>query len=208
MCIEVQFFTTSRQMKIFSPYASVHATIGWVTLVGTLLVVFVLLLLIAKSGKREDGTSVTKKVYKIRKRYFIGLTSIIIILLFIGLSSLPYPKKQDITEADEAVTVVAYQWMWKMAHGETNLPTEKFEGKTELDLPVNKLIKFVVSSNDVNHNFAVYNSEGTLLIQTQAMPGYHNVLYHTFKETGDYKVLCLEYCGLAHAYMVATIHVR
>jgi len=40
------------------------------------------------------------------------------------------------------------------------------------------------------------------------MPGYVNRLGYTFTETGEYEVLCLEYCGLAHHAMVAKIIVR
>jgi cytochrome c oxidase subunit 2 len=43
--------------------------------------------------------------------------------------------------------------------------------------------------------------------QTQSMPGYTNVLRHTFDEPGTYKILCLEYCGLGHHEMSAEINV-
>jgi len=43
--------------------------------------------------------------------------------------------------------------------------------------------------------------------QTQAMPGYTNVLRHTFKDPGNYKILCLEYCGLVHHGMMSELTV-
>jgi cytochrome c oxidase subunit 2 len=39
------------------------------------------------------------------------------------------------------------------------------------------------------------------------MPGYINVLRYTFNEPGVYRVLCLEYCGVAHHEMTADIKV-
>jgi cytochrome c oxidase subunit 2 len=41
-----------------------------------------------------------------------------------------------------------------------------------------------------------------LVGQTQAMPGYTNSIKITFKESGIYKLLCMEYCGLAHHAMI------
>ena len=34
------------------------------------------------------------------------------------------------------------------------------------------------------------------------MPGVTNRLVHTFTQPGKYRILCLEYCGLAHHGMI------
>jgi len=170
------------------------------------LVVAVVIYLMATSSKEEDKVSVKHKVYKLRGRYFFAIVLCAIILLFITLRLLPYPEFQN--KADEVVTVVGMQWAWQMAPGVFNKNISKFSGNNEIDVPVNKNIKFVVTSMDVNHNFAIYNSQGHLITQTQAMPQYHNELQYTFSELGDYHILCLEYCGLAHAFMIGTIHVK
>lgn len=46
-----------------------------------------------------------------------------------------------------------------------------------------------------------------IVAQTQAMPGYTNVLRYTFTEPGVYRVLCLEYCGVEHHDMKTEINV-
>jgi cytochrome c oxidase subunit 2 len=46
-----------------------------------------------------------------------------------------------------------------------------------------------------------------IVAQTQAMPGYTNILRYTFSQPGTYQVLCLEFCGLAHHDMKAEIAV-
>lgn len=63
-------------------------------------------------------------------------------------------------------------------------------------------------SDDVTHNFGIYNSKGILLTQVEAMPQYKNELQYTFNQKGKYTILCLEYCGLVHGFMTATIHVN
>jgi len=39
---------------------------------------------------------------------------------------------------------------------------------------------------------------GTLLVQTQGMPGYVNKVRYVFRRPGTYRVICLEFCGVAH----------
>ena len=60
----------------------------------------------------------------------------------------------------------------------------------------------------MNHGFAIYKDKNHMVAQAQAMPGYVNKLQVRFTEPGDYEVLCLEYCGLAHHGMRAVIKVR
>jgi cytochrome c oxidase subunit II len=73
---------------------------------------------------------------------------------------------------------------------------------------VGKAVEFHVTGSDVNHGFGIYDPQLRLVAQTQAMPGYTNVLRHTFTKPGSYKILCLEYCGLAHHTMMAEFNVR
>jgi len=42
---------------------------------------------------------------------------------------------------------------------------------------------------------------------SEPMPGYINKLRYTFTTPGTYRVLCLEYCGVAHHEMAADITV-
>lgn len=170
------------------------------------LVVAVVIFLMATSSVNEDKDSAKHKTYKMRGRYFFGLIVVLVIFLFISLRFLPYQRFQN--NPDEEVTVVGMQWSWKMAPGISDKAPIDFAGTDEISLPVNKRIEFVVTSADVNHDFGIYNSKGVLLAQTQAMPGYHNKLQYEFTQKGDYSILCLEYCGLAHSFMMGTIHVN
>ena len=77
-----------------------------------------------------------------------------------------------------------------------------------LVLPAGQAVEFQVTAEDVNHGFGIYNEAGQIVAQTQPMPGYVNNLVHTFKAAGNYQILCMEYCGLAHHTMVTTITVE
>ena len=95
-----------------------------------------------------------------------------------------------------------------MAPGTFNESRDGFSGQNSITVPANKQIEFIVTSADVNHNFAIYNDKGVLLTQVQAMPGYNNKLQYMFTEKGEYSLLCLEYCGVAHGFMMGKIQVN
>ncbi|MBX2930778.1 MAG: hypothetical protein KF781_02390 [Chitinophagaceae bacterium] len=193
-------------MSNFTILLSLQKIAGLLSLAGALIVVAVVVFLLISATKEEDKTTAKEKVYKLRGRYLWGIIVMAIVLLFISFKSLPYSHSKE--KAAEEVTVVGYQWLWKMDKGVYNAKLEDFGGKNEIELPVNKSIKFIVTSTDVNHNFAIYNSAGVLVTQTQAMPQHKNILQYTFKEKGEYQILCLEYCGTAHDFMVGIIHIN
>ncbi len=94
--------------------------------------------------------------------------------------------------AVQPTQVVAEQWLWTI---------------TPSTFKVGQTAEFYVTSKDVNHGFALYDPDFRIVAETQAMPGYTNVLRYTFTEPGTYQVLCLEYCGVAHHVMKAEIKV-
>ena len=193
-------------MRLIIAFLTLQDFIGIISFTVTLVIISVVIFLIVTSAKGEDIELVKTRIVKNRKYYFLGLVMVLAIISIATLRWLPYPGFQS--EPDEIVTVVGIQWDWEMAPGISNKNSHEFEGKSQISLPVNKRIKFIVTSDDVTHSFCIYNSAGVLLAQTQAMPQYKNELEYLFKKRGDYTILCLEYCGLAHPFMTGTIHVQ
>jgi cytochrome c oxidase subunit II len=126
-----------------------------------------------------------------RSGLFWGLVVVGIVIAVTTLRPWPY----DVSGANDAITVTATgsQWSWEI------VPQE---------VPVGRPIIFKVTSNDVNHGFGVYDPEGIMVFQTQAMPGYVNQVRHTFTNAGKYRILCMEYCGLVHHDMIGDIEVK
>ncbi|MCZ2460872.1 MAG: hypothetical protein LC128_14725 [Chitinophagales bacterium] len=189
---------------------TIQSTSAIISFLGGALVVLVIAYLMGTSHIEEDSTSAKHKVYRLRGKYFFVLVFCAVVCLFLTLRLLPYTKFQG--EPKQTVSVVAIQWDWKMKSGTFDKSPEEFvkdtAAKKEITLPANQKVRFIVTSNDVNHDFAIYNTKGVLVAQTQAMPTYKNELEYEFPEAGDYHILCLEYCGLMHSIMVGTIHVN
>lgn len=162
--------------------------IVWITSFAIMLLIAAVFGWVAiKSKERHEYEPIVKKWYKTRKFYGISLVLIIVIVSIYTLRDLPYNEPIDAATKDATVVdVEAIQFGW-------NIDQREFK--------VGEAIEFHVTSADVNHGFGIYDEDMNLLTQTQAMPDYTNVVYHTFEEPGTYKILCLEYCGEAHHLM-------
>jgi cytochrome c oxidase subunit 2 len=155
---------------------------------------------VAQSTRREHELN-TKSAYLLRQRFFLILSSALLIALLPTWPNMPYPKAD--ARPDRIVYVVGKQF----AFGISNQPIrtdEQWEAatySTPVQVPAGALVEFRVTSFDVNHGFGVYSPEGQLLGQTQAMPGYVNVLLLRLTLPGTYRVYCLELCGMGHDRM-------
>lgn len=173
-------------------------TAGWITLLLGLTVALVGALMIksAKPG-RSEGSAV---IYRIRGFYAFGLIGVLSVVLTVTLPLAPYPRADD-PPPEVRIEVVGKMWSWELKG-----PDGAAAGS--IVLPAGKPVEFAVNTVDVTHGFGIYDDAGTLLIQTQAMPGYENLLRCSFDQPGRYHVLCMEYCGLAHHLMSSSFEVR
>jgi cytochrome c oxidase subunit 2 len=74
---------------------------------------------------------------------------------------------------------------------------------SNLKVPVGKKIVFKITSKDVTHSFTIVHTNVNMMV----VPGRINTKEYTFKKTGNYLILCNEYCGTGHQYMQTTIEV-
>lgn len=176
--------------------ASTYAAM--VFLLGVIAIVLTALFIFFQSPQREETEAVAKRVYKIRTLYFFILLAVLVSFYAFTLPKAPYFRPHD----DVVVKVVGEMWLWRFEP----VKGARLEGNT-LVLPAGKIVEFEVTADDVNHGFGIYDSKGRLLTQAQAMPGYVNHMSYVFKEPGNYKVFCMEFCGIGHHNMFADIKV-
>lgn len=172
-----------------------YQDLAWqVSLLGILLVAAAFLFVVLRSGNPAEYGPIQKRFYRFRTIWFFLLVGVGSWLLVETLDDLPYAATHgEASEpAAEQVQVTGHQWYWEMSRTE---------------FPVNQTIEFQVTASDVNHSFAIFNEDEEVVTQTQAMPGYTNKLRHSFDEPGTYRVMCLEYCGVAHHDMTQKIQI-
>ncbi len=165
---------------------------AWViSVVFILFVIFVFLYVVAHSGQRSEYEPIQKKGYRIRNVWFLVVIAAMGLATFYTLRDLPFERPAHAADPT-VVQVEARQFGFVLSRNEFR---------------VGEPIAFQVTSVDVNHGVGIYDENMELLAQTQAMPKYTNTMYYTFEKPGTYQVLCLEYCGIGHHVMTATITV-
>lgn len=143
--------------------------------------------------KVEDYGPMVAAAYRLRPWLFLLALVVLVGTNYKTLGELPYVSVAAASPGPaQRVEVTGEQWAWTIE------PSRVTTGEP---------VEFHVTSKDVNHGFAIYDPSMRIVAQTQAMPGYDNVLRYTFDEPGTYRVLCLEYCGLIHHDMKSEITV-
>ena len=73
----------------------------------------------------------------------------------------------------------------------------------EVYVPVNKVIKVMITANDVLHAWAL----PSFGVKRDAVPGRINETWFKADRTGTYYGQCSELCGIKHAFMPITVNV-
>lgn len=78
-----------------------------------------------------------------------------------------------------------------------------------LVLEAGRKYRIHLSSKDVLHGFSLHKQgDPAQKSNFQAVPGYEYVLTMTFSEPGTYDIVCQEYCGAGHQFMMGKIIVE
>lgn len=166
--------------------------------IGLVVIVVYAWMAVSTRGAAGDEASY-QAVGRIRRPLFVLMLVVLGILFAFTIPRTPYPKGQI---PDEVVHAVGKQFQFALSSQPIRSDEEFLQASVKpLKIAQGRLVEFRVTSLDVNHAFAVYDPEGKLLGQTQAMPGYVNRLLLRLDKPGNYTVLCLEYCGLSHHIM-------
>ncbi len=142
-----------------------------------------------------------------------------LILIVIAIPSFKLLYKQDIIpKADVTVKAIGYQWYWGYEYPDQNIYFESLmvEDKdlkpgqprllatdTEVVVPVNKIVKVLITSNDVLHAWAI----PAFGVKRDAVPGRINETWFKADKEGIYYGQCSELCGIKHAFMPITVKV-
>jgi len=147
----------------------------------------------------------------------------VLILVAIAIPSIRLLRHQYTPPADVTVKVIGHQWYWTYElpdHGvsfdsymlkEANDPTRQANQRARTDadgppllavdnrlvIPVGKVVKFIVTADDVIHSFSV----PAFWIKQDANPGQLHETWAKVDRPGVYFGQCSELCGARHGYM-------
>lgn len=154
-----------------------------------MIITFILMaLMVIVFWRVARGVNADKPLEKVEKKRSALIWTMLVVGIITTIGSLrEWPHA--IPTGDEVIQVNATggQWYWEI---------------DTVEIPLNRTVVFNLTTVDVNHGFGVVNKEGTLLFQTQAMPGYTNKVKYVFDTPGTYRVICMELCGTGHHDMI------
>ena len=142
-----------------------------------------------------------------------------LILIVMAVPSFKILYKQDtIPKADLTIKAVGYQWYWGYEYPDENIIFDSYmiEEKdlradqprllavdNEVVVPVNKVVKVLITANDVLHAWAL----PAFGVKRDAVPGRINETWFKAEKVGTYYGQCSELCGIKHAFMPITVRV-
>ena len=132
-----------------------------------------------------------------------------IILVILTVLSLPaWSKiKMQVPPTDFDVQVTAKQFNWQVAYAGPDGKFGTADDKVFLDemhVPVNKVIRVHLKSQDVIHSFFVPQFR----MKQDAVPGREIVQWFEVTKPGKYELPCAELCGFGHSGMKGWIYVH
>ncbi len=139
-------------------------------------------------------------------------------------------EMEDNSQSDITIQVTGSQWKWHYKYFDQDIefysvlstPKSQFdnrEGDTgekwanpnyllEVDkplvIPVNRKVRFLITSDDVIHAWWV----PAFAVKQDANPGFINEAWTKVNEPGIYRGQCAELCGKDHGYMPIVVDVR
>jgi cytochrome c oxidase subunit II len=165
--------------------------LAFVLLAGSLAAVFVG---VALDSRTEPWDGLYARAGLIRRWWFLALLVFALVVFVVSMTWLPYQAVRNIELPGPAtaVTVTAEQFDFALSSS---------------CVPAGHPVEFSVRSKDVTHGFAIYDADGRIVGQVQAMPGFTNVLRVSFPKPGTYTLHCDELCGPGHPFMKGALTV-
>jgi cytochrome c oxidase subunit II len=116
---------------------------------------------------------------------------LIIVLAMFYYSYKVYRPMRNAPDDAMIVRVTGQMWDWSFEY-------ENGKVSYEMYLPINKPVKLLLYSPDVIHSFYI----PAFRIKEDMVPGKENEMWFIPTVEGSYDVLCAEYCGLRHSFML------
>lgn len=120
----------------------------------------------------------------------------VLVLLMFWYGYIGYAPMKQVPDDAIEITVTARMWSWTFEY-------DNGRKSDKLIVPHNKPVKLDLVSVDVLHNLYI----PAFRIKEDVVPGGDNFMWFIAQKKGSYDILCAEYCGLRHSYMITKLDV-
>lgn len=119
---------------------------------------------------------------------------LVLVMFYYGWAG--FAPMREVPENAIPVKAIARMWSWTFEY-------ENGKKSDKLVVPKDRPVKLDLISMDVIHNLYV----PAFRVKEDVVPGRNNYMWFSATQYGSFDLLCAEYCGLRHAYMLTTVEV-
>ncbi len=146
-----------------------------------------------RRGKRERGEDIHGSL-PLEIIWTVIPTILVMMMFWYGWDG--FKAMREVPEEAMPIEVTGQMWAWSFQYP---------NGKTssELYVPLGKPMRMNLHSPDVLHSFFI----PAFRLKEDVVPGKNNYMWFEATALGTYDILCAEYCGQRHSYMLSKVHV-
>ena len=192
-------------LRTFGVVGDRMATLGWILLIVSSLVVLVVSVLVLVGVLRRGTRSfapVERGAGGLRWIVIGGIVVPVVILVaaFVLTVTTQAAIASPATPPGLTVRVIGHQWWWEVQYLDPS-PDRIATTANEIHIPVGRPVRFEVVAGDVIHSFWIPELAG----KTDLIPGQRNVMWLEADHPGVYRGQCAEYCGMQHSKMAMSV---
>lgn len=140
---------------------------------------------------------VAKNVKESKRLEFIWtIIPTILVLVMFYYGWVGYAPMRQIPKDAIAIKATGRMWSWSFEY-------ENGKVSPTLVVPIDKAVKLDLFSPDVLHSLYI----PAFRVKEDVVPGVNNKMWFRAGVLGEYDILCAEYCGDRHSYMLSKVEV-
>ena len=144
--------------------------------------------------KRNPKAENIHENHKLEIIWTVIPTLLVLVMFYYGWMG--YKPMRSFPKDSIQVKAIAQMWSWNFEY-----PNGKISDT--LVVPIDKAVTLNLESRDVLHSLYI----PAFRIKEDVVPGIENKMWFIGQELGDYNILCAEYCGDRHSYMMSKVYV-
>lgn len=166
--------------------------ISLVFLVG---ITFAMIFFVFKYNKKRNRVAINVKESK-RLEFIWTVIPTILVLVMFYYGWVGYAPMREIPDDAIAIKATGRMWSWSFEY-------ENGKVSPTLVVPVDQAVKLNLFSPDVLHSLYI----PAFRVKEDVVPGVNNKMWFRAGVLGEYDILCAEYCGDRHSYMLSKVEV-
>lgn len=171
------------------------AVITGISLVFLVGITFAMIYFVIKYSRKNNPVAKNVKESKSLEIIWTVVPTLLVLVMFY-YGWVGYAPMRDFPDDAIQVKATGRMWSWSFEY-------ENGKISPTLIVPINKAVTLNLYSPDVLHSLYI----PAFRVKEDVVPGINNKMWFEAKILGEYDILCAEYCGERHSYMMSMVEV-